>query len=1151
MKRSPFTHFLLLALAMLPLALSAQQPIENKLLWRISGNGLTKPSWLYGTIHLTDKRVFNFSDSLYAALEACEGYAMEVDPDSIMSSVLRDGLENKGLLKKSVSAKDFGRMKKKLQEQLGRNPEIITVNEFRNYYYKITKGSGKEHMQSFMDAWFYDAAKRQGKWVGGIEDVDDQKGLAEEVEPLSEYVEDFINDYKYSKAMLEKMISIYLAEDLGGLEDIAEGVGETFVDKVLLRRNRKMARRIDSLAHIRSTFFAVGSGHLPGDSGVVSYLRRQGFTVQPVISSKRIAASTYQFAVKNIPWVTVTSQNKAFTVQLPGQPQDAGKLTGNMDMKVYVDIGANLVYLAMGVEGTEDLNTDTMIVQMVKNMSKQARVTENRKIEIDGIKGTEMLAKGPDAIYRVRCYVQPPMVYMTMVSSSIDTLVRSASAERFFSSLVMHKKALSNYVPWSVYTSEQHAFSARFPGKPAVKLNEDQVPNAITTLYSSIDLRNNIYLQCMVQDMKKGFYLTGDTNTFNYYRDFIDSNEDMHLLSSRLDTVLHYPAMWLKFSSSQGKTTYYNKVLNLHRGNRIYYLFATFEDSVKNKQAIDNFFSSFQLLPHKESQWKQQPAPDGSFSVWSASPVSRYADPEEPNDKRIIFEIYDSVAPATWYVNKTPYSPNYWTDNDTSLLRRTADGILDDDDSLLSFKWVTNSGYKGAEITIDLGDNHNVRKTRLLIVGDTLFEIYSFGPPEIMSQENTRKLLEEFSVNHQTKSTIFTSKAVALLKDLNSKDSTIFTGAKGLVDRVHFTKADLPLLHKAMVETYLDDSLGYANTNNLLFTTITNLKDETTPEAVKQAWAQLPSDKERLRYNMLGMLASHATTSSYQLAKELLLQHTPQAENAWAFFGLLSDTLQLTATILPELLPLLSDTLAGPNMISLVEQLLDSNLIESKVVLEHKERLFKMAGTALNNTNEEENFSWYYNYHSLIRVLAKMKDPAANQWVRKFLSQANLDVKYTAALALLKVGQPVPAVELLKLAADKGQRFYLYNELKKINKLALFPKQHLTQQALAESELYASASEENEVKKMTFIGERTAMYKGVRKKFYLYKIDMSYEDEKIINLGIAGPYPLKPAGVMTGAGAIGINWDKDYNAATIDADLKAYLKEVEQYDKEP
>ena len=41
------------------------------LLWEITGNGLTKPSYLYGTMHLTNKVAFNLSDSFFNALQKC------------------------------------------------------------------------------------------------------------------------------------------------------------------------------------------------------------------------------------------------------------------------------------------------------------------------------------------------------------------------------------------------------------------------------------------------------------------------------------------------------------------------------------------------------------------------------------------------------------------------------------------------------------------------------------------------------------------------------------------------------------------------------------------------------------------------------------------------------------------------------------------------------------------------------------------------------------------------------------------------------------------------------------------------------------------------------------------------------------------------
>lgn len=68
--------------------ISAQSPTPNSLLWRITGNGLKRPSYLYGTIHITDERVFQLGDSLYAAIENAEGLAIEVNPENIAAMVV-------------------------------------------------------------------------------------------------------------------------------------------------------------------------------------------------------------------------------------------------------------------------------------------------------------------------------------------------------------------------------------------------------------------------------------------------------------------------------------------------------------------------------------------------------------------------------------------------------------------------------------------------------------------------------------------------------------------------------------------------------------------------------------------------------------------------------------------------------------------------------------------------------------------------------------------------------------------------------------------------------------------------------------------------------------------------------------------------------
>src|SRR5262245_19223249 len=81
--KSILSHLLRLIILMsLWLPSASQINNQSSLLWRISGNGLNKPSYLFGTMHVYDKKAFNFKDSLYDFLEKADGFALEFDPDS-------------------------------------------------------------------------------------------------------------------------------------------------------------------------------------------------------------------------------------------------------------------------------------------------------------------------------------------------------------------------------------------------------------------------------------------------------------------------------------------------------------------------------------------------------------------------------------------------------------------------------------------------------------------------------------------------------------------------------------------------------------------------------------------------------------------------------------------------------------------------------------------------------------------------------------------------------------------------------------------------------------------------------------------------------------------------------------------------------------
>lgn len=1148
MKRSTPLQCLALCLSTLLLltltAVAQPKKLENCLLWRITGNGLAKPSWLFGTIHLTDKQVFDFGDAVYAALESCEGYAMEVSPDSIMSKAFQENRDEQALLKDAVSAADYNRIQKKLREQYKKDPATITVREFKNYFITKVNKIDKNSMHTIMDAWFYDAMRRQGKWVGGVEDVSDQNG-ADNFVSLSDHIEDFLNDNRKSKEMLSKMVTIYKNQDLEAIAGF-ENSDKFFLDSVMLRRNRKMARRMDSLAHIRSSFFAVGTAHLPGDSGVVSHLRRRGFTVEPVRSTRTIHATAYHFDEKELPWTTVHATNGQYTVQMPGAPQDMGETNEIMDMKIHADIGANLFYIAVSVTGRENGNIDSVVAMAVKNVTKKAKVLSIKPITKDSVEGREVIAKGEDASFRIQCYYRSPIVYMVLVGSSLDSLLRSKDAERYLRSLVMHHKTIPTYEPWSEYRNDQHGFSARFPQKPSAKPSKDN-PNSLMTVYAALDEANDTYFQIVVEDMKRGYYLEKDTALFETYREMLAANKECKVLSHSYEYMNDYPVMWSTFMRSNAHGNYYNKVMRLHRGNRAYYVVVTTSDSAKHRQLINNFFQSFTLQPIDPGKWALQQAPDKSFSMWATSPIERYVDStgDDAADGTQLYELYDPAAPATYYLRKEAYNPYSWYESDTALLRQMLKNTLDHKDSLLSSQFVNNGPYKALEALVALRGNHNVKKLRLLIVGDSLFTLYGITSRQLLEQADSRRLYADFTVAHHTTSTIFANKAEALFSALRSRDSLTFQNAKEAISLVNFTKKELPLLQEAITYVY-PDSAEYNSTTKQLQREIVGLNDSSTLAMVRKAWQELPAERESIRYSLLDLLVDCQTQESVTLARDLIVQRPPTRGKASYFFSSLSDSLQLVAPLLPSLLPLLKDSLAGPHLVTLIEDLSDSSLMDLKLLTAWKPQLYQLANQAIAKVKETGEMNWLTD-PSLIRLLGKLKDPAAYQLVNRFLGHADLNMKFIAASTLLKANQPVPPAELLKLAADLGQRNDLYDLLADLKKTALFPAKFRTQKALAEAELYAQAIDDYEKAKLTYIGERTITVKGVTSLYHLFKIEMGDEDEMEVHLGIAGPY--KAGKLVTVSDRSSIYWSKEYSSSTINADFKAAIKEWEDYEQ--
>ena len=71
--------FLLAVLTLIALSSSAQ------LLWKVSGNGLDKPSYVLGTYHLASESMIDKIPGMKQALEGCDIVVGEIDYETVMS----------------------------------------------------------------------------------------------------------------------------------------------------------------------------------------------------------------------------------------------------------------------------------------------------------------------------------------------------------------------------------------------------------------------------------------------------------------------------------------------------------------------------------------------------------------------------------------------------------------------------------------------------------------------------------------------------------------------------------------------------------------------------------------------------------------------------------------------------------------------------------------------------------------------------------------------------------------------------------------------------------------------------------------------------------------------------------------------------------
>lgn len=283
-------------------AAAAKTPNGKGLLWKLEKPG-AKPSWLFGTMHMTDPRVTSLTPAAQAAFDGADTVVIEtteiLDQAKMMAAIMAEpdlmmftdgttltsllspedaAVVNKALDARGIPPSSVAKMK----------PWMLSAMVALSACEMARKSAGAP----VLDVKLAEDAQKSGKQLEGLETVAEQLRAMASI-PMDFHMKGLVETLKLGDRIddvIETMIVLYEREETGMFwplfrkvlpSENDEAGYASFEETMVTGRNAVMAEHALPILAKGNAFIAVGAMHLPGDQGLVEKLRKAGYTVTP------------------------------------------------------------------------------------------------------------------------------------------------------------------------------------------------------------------------------------------------------------------------------------------------------------------------------------------------------------------------------------------------------------------------------------------------------------------------------------------------------------------------------------------------------------------------------------------------------------------------------------------------------------------------------------------------------------------------------------------------------------------------------------------------------------------------------------------------------------------------------------------------------
>lgn len=265
---------------------------QQSLLWKIEGKGIKEASFLFGTMHMIQKDFFYFPSDIEKLIKKSDVVVTEIPLDKIgdQQELLKHLiLKDKGLMDffnpaQQDSLANWAKSRLALEKEafvgaFGKFKPMVIVQTVLQLSFMGKTESYEMSIKTIAD--------KNKIALLGFESLAEQVAFFDNLptEKQAEMVMESVRDEKKSVALLTKMQGIYKRQQIDSLYHLMQEEGgvlaaeqATFIDK----RNQRWIPQINEILKTKKAFIAVGAGHLAGENGVISLLRKEGYILTPI-----------------------------------------------------------------------------------------------------------------------------------------------------------------------------------------------------------------------------------------------------------------------------------------------------------------------------------------------------------------------------------------------------------------------------------------------------------------------------------------------------------------------------------------------------------------------------------------------------------------------------------------------------------------------------------------------------------------------------------------------------------------------------------------------------------------------------------------------------------------------------------------------------